>query len=290
LASEALIDVVTHRKSGIVFVSFGFATPPRYVQETDGVTGAVFLTRALRKLGVTVALVIDDREDLIRITRDALGVAGLKPIFVEKYPYTVGLSNASVPVITLEVANPLTRGNLMEVFSNLPPSSMIFVEKAGHNYLGVYHSMNGADISPYHSHVEEALNIARIYDAVTLSIGDGGNEVGMGVIEDTIRRVVPYGDVCRCPCKGGIAASSEVNYLITSVISNVGAYAIELLLLKSLNKLNYAHTIHDEVLCLKAAVSSGAIDGVTGTPSITVDGLPKQIYERVLHKILSAVI
>jgi len=290
LASETLVDVVTHRRSGIVFVSFGFATPPRYVQETDGVTGAVFLTRALRKLGVTTALIIDDREDLVRITKETLRSVGLEPILIGRCPCTAGLSNASVPVITLEVANPLTKGNLSKVFSNLPPSAIIFVEKAGHNYLGVYHSMKGVDISPYHSHVEEALNIARIYDVVALSIGDGGNEVGMGVIEDTIRKVVPYGNVCRCPCKGGIAASSRVDYLITSVASNIGAYALELLLLKLLDRLSYAHTINDEILCLKAAVSSGAIDGVTGTRSVMVDGLPQQVYEEILRKILRAVI
>lgn len=289
LASEALTDVIMRHKSNIVIVSFGFAVPPAYVQETDGITGAVFLTKALRRLGITTALIIDRREDLIRITKEALKVAGLKPLLVEGSPCSTCLSSTSVPVITLEVANPLIRGNIMEIFNNLPPSAMIFIEKAGHNYLGVYHSMSGTDISRYHAHIEEALNIIRIYDAITLSIGDGGNEVGMGVIEDTIRRVVPYGNICRCPCRGGIAASSNVDYLITSAVSNIGAYALELLLLKSLGKLNYAHAVRDEVLCLEVAVSYGAVDGVTGVPSIMVDGLSREDYEKLLHAMLNVI-
>ncbi len=291
LVCETLADVIRSHRDDVIFISFGFATPPKYVQETDGITGAIFLARALKRLGVTTALIIDERTDLIRVTGESLRAASLKPVFTEGCPLSVrSLRNAWVPVLTLRTAYPLTRGDLTEIFDNLPPSAIVFVEKAGHNYLGVYHSMNGIDISQHHSHVEEAINVTRTYDTITISIGDGGNEVGMGVIDDTIRRVVPYGNTCRCPCRGGIAASSVVNYLVTSVISNVGAYAIELLLLKLLGKLNYAHTVNDEILCLKSAVSSGAVDGVTGASRIMVDGLPRDTYEELLYRVLSMVV
>ncbi len=291
LVCETLADIIQSRRADVIFISFGFATPPKYVQETDGVTGAVFLARALKRLGVATALIIDERTDLIRVTGESLRAAGLKPAFTGGCSLSVrSLRNAWIPVLTLRTAYPLTRGDLTEIFSDLPPSAIVFVEKAGHNYLGVYHSMKGIDVSQHHSHVEEVMNVARTYDAITISVGDGGNEVGMGVIEDTVRRVVPYGNACRCPCRGGIAASSTVDYLVTSVISNVGAYAMELLLLKLLGKLNYAHSVSDEILCLKSAVSSGAVDGVTGAPKVMVDGLPRSAYEELLYRVLNAVV
>ncbi len=290
LVCETLADIIRHHRADVIFISYGFATPPKYVQETDGVTGAIFLARALKRLGVTTALIIDKRTDIIRVTEESLRAVGLKPVFTEGFPLNMrSLHNAWVPILTLRTAYPLTRGDLTEIFGNLPPSAIVFVEKAGHNYLGVYHSMKGIDVSQHHSHIEEIINITRTYDTITISVGDGGNEVGMGVIEDTIRRIVPYGNTCRCPCGGGIAASSVVDYLVTSVISNVGAYAMELLLLKLLGKLNYAHTIGDEILCLKSAVSSGAVDGVTGASKVMVDGLPQGAYEELLYRVLDVV-
>ena len=291
LAYETLRDIVTTLSSEAVFISFGFATPPNYVQETDGISGAVFLAKALKSLGVATVLMIDERADLIHITREVLKSVNLKPVFINKYPLNMdNFRNAWIPVVTLRTAYPLTKGEITEIFEDLPPSIIVFIEKAGHNYLGVYHSMKGIDISQHHSHVEESINVARIYDTITVAIGDGGNEVGMGVIEDTVRKVVAYGNTCKCPCKGGIAASSSVDYLITSVVSNAGAYAMELLLLKSLGKLNYAHTVNDEIQCLRSAVSNGAVDGITGAPEVMVDGLSQNTYEELLHRILKAII
>ncbi len=291
LASEALTDTIRARGTDTVFISFGFATPPNYVQETDGITGAIFLARALKKIGTTVALVIDERQDIINVTREVLNVADLKPIFVrEPYINTHCLRDLWIPVFTLRVRHALIKGDIIELLNNMPPSVILFVEKAGHNYLGVYHSMSGIDVSHYHSHVEELISLARSYDAITISIGDGGNEVGMGVIEDTVRRVVPYGNVCRCPCKGGIAASSTVDYLVTSVISNIGAYALELLLLRSFDRLNYAHTTVEEMLCLKTAVFNGAVDGVTGRSRLMVDGLSQDAYSEVFRRVLATIL
>ena len=291
LACEALADTIMHSKHDTIFVSFGFATPPGYVQETDGISGAIFLVKSLKRLGVTTALIIDERPDVIRITEETLKLTGLNPIFTDEYGVNLALlGRSSVPVVTLKTAGFSVKGAIADLFSDLPPSVIIFIEKAGHNYLGVYHSMKGVDVSSHHSRVEEILELTRIYDAITLAVGDGGNEVGMGVIEDTVRKVVPYGNICKCPCKGGIASNSIVNYLVTSVISNVGAYAIELLTLKLLGKLNYAHTVEDEILCLKTAVSNGAVDGVTGRPSIMVDGLPQHAYEKLLHRMLNIIV
>jgi thiamine pyrophosphate-dependent acetolactate synthase large subunit-like protein len=62
---------------------------------------------------------------------------------------------------------------------------------------------------------------------LTVGIGDGGNEIGMGNIYDTVRKVVPYGDQCKCPAKCGIADSTLVDVTVVATVSNWGAYGIE---------------------------------------------------------------
>lgn len=59
-----------------------------------------------------------------------------------------------------------------------------------------------------------------------MGIGDVGNEIGMGNINDTVKKLLPLGSKCLCPCGAGVAAATKVDLAITAAISNWGAYAI----------------------------------------------------------------
>ncbi len=48
----------------------------------------------------------------------------------------------------------------------------------------------------------------------------------MGNIRETIRKHLPFGDRCLCPCGSGIAPITEVDVLVTATVSNWGAYGI----------------------------------------------------------------
>ena len=46
------------------------------------------------------------------------------------------------------------------------------------------------------------------------------------VIKDAVRRYVPFGERCQCPCGGGIAPEQPVDALVVASVSNWGAYGI----------------------------------------------------------------
>src|SRR6185436_14111832 len=62
--------------------------------------------------------------------------------------------------------------------------------------------------------------------ALTVGIGDGGNEVGFGRIPSVVREVMPAGDTCMCPCGGGSAAAVATDVLVVGAISNWAAYGV----------------------------------------------------------------
>lgn len=158
------------------------------------------------------------------------------------------------------------------------PSLVLAIEKAGRNGKGECHTMRGLNVSSLHAVVEPLVDGARDRGILTVGIGDGGNEVGMGNIRGAVERLVPYARRCRCPCGGGIAAGSKVDSLVTASISNWGAYGIEACLALLAGKRGLFHTSRLERSVLKCMVAVGAIDGSTGRNELSVDGVPGERY------------
>jgi hypothetical protein len=75
--------------------------------------------------------------------------------------------------------------------------------------------------------VEALIAEARRRGIRALGIGDMGNEMGFGLIEDTVRKTVARADVCQCPCGQGMASAVTTDVLVPASISNWGAYGIE---------------------------------------------------------------
>jgi hypothetical protein len=113
----------------------------------------------------------------------------------------------------------------------------------------------------------------------TIGIGDGGNEIGMGKIAwDVVRRNIPNGArvACRIP----------TDHLIVAGVSNWGAYAlaagVALLLGRHLPRELFDPRRERELLRILVA-QGPLVDGVTGKPTVSVDGLPFEQYARPLH-------
>jgi D-glutamate cyclase len=287
----------------VVGVVTGFyiphAKPPR--GETDGPLGALFLARALNPLGAKVVLATDGF-----CTRPLM--AGLE---------ACGLID-EVPLITLPPleggAKPspqnYTRGFLDQVHERVGPlTHLIALERAGPSHtrasLGSqpgststdlerflrempalehdrYHTMSGRDVtahmSPAHWLFEEAPKVLPIK---TIGIGDGGNEIGMGKIPwDIIRRNIPGG--------GLIACRVGTDYLVVSGVSNWGAYGLAAAAY-SVAGIKPDADLFDaerEQELLRIMVEHGPlVDGVTGEPSATVDGLPFDRYAQPLRRL-----
>jgi hypothetical protein len=251
--AQDVVERVSQGDASAIFT--GFRVPPDNIQETDGPAGAVFLSYCLKQVGSKPHIFIEGSSK--EVLRPLLEVLGLDNI-VSIHPLPEGKS----------MKNRLTTiAELMDV----NPSIMVFVEKPGPNYLGVYHSMRGLDVTRTHVDVIPALTYAEENDVLTLGIGDGGNEVGMGCVEGAIRKHVPYGNICNCPCRGGIASSTRTDHLIISPTSNWGAYILSAAIYRLTGVKECLINEAVEETLIKTSLKAGAVDGVTGGKSLSVD-------------------
>jgi hypothetical protein len=268
-AAKLIVENLKAKEVGII--TTGFRLPPLGVQETDGILGAASLAKALRTaLNAKPILLIEENST-------AVLMAILKSLG-EKTTVVLGL-----PTRKLEEA----KEKAEEILDEYSPAALIAIEKAGCNNLGEYHTMKGENVTNFHTKIEAIVEKAWKKGTVTLAIGDGGNEVGMGNIKEVVERIVPYATQCCCPCKSGIASQSKVDLLIPAAISNWGAYGIQTCIAWLTQKPEVLHTSEMEQKMLKTAINVGAIDGLTRKNELSVDGIPMNIHSLII-KLLQA--
>ncbi|HEY8503034.1 MAG TPA: glutamate cyclase domain-containing protein [Gemmataceae bacterium] len=260
--------------------------PPR--EETDGPPGAWFLRRVLRSLGVRVyisagreavmALMLQDPVPggYFRLPRGA-GYRGL-------LRYSAALRESVSPLthlIALERVGPNHTPQSLREQGATDEVVAQFEREVPPERRDRCFTMGGRDITdltqPAHLLFENR-GLLYFNRLVTIGIGDGGNEIGMGKIPwDVIRRNIPNG--------GLIACRVPTDYLIVAGVSNWGAFALGagVALLRGervepeLFDLGYHRLVLEEM-----ARAAGLVDGVTGRTTATVDGLSFEQYARVL--------
>jgi hypothetical protein len=256
--------------------------------ETDGPLGAVYLARTLPLLGIRVVLVSDP------FCRAALcaGLAHCKALSstpVLDLPAESGLP----PPAWWQGSEPTHLLALERVGPAHTPESIRAQPGAGDEDVAAFlaevpaadhdrcHNMRGLDIS---AHMRDATTLFESRGgcgAVTLGIGDGGNEMGMGKVRwQTIRRNIPRGATiaCRVPA----------DHLIVAGVSNWGAYALAagVALLRGVAPPDDWFDLENERAILSFMVEQGPlVDGVSGKRLPQVDGQPFEDYARVLHHI-----
>ena len=115
---------------------------------------------------------------------------------------------------------------------------------------------------------------------MTIGIGDGGNEIGMGKIPHaTIVKNIPNGDLIHCRVPS--------DHLIVAGVSNWGAYALAagVALLRGATLPAEMFDPDRERRILEKMVWSKLVDGVTGRQTATVDGLSFDDYIKPLVEI-----
>ncbi len=275
-ACHSLAD---HPAPGLGIVTGFFiptATPP--AGETDGPLGALFLARACVSVNIPVTLVTDD------FCMPAL----------EAGRAACGLSSTHVPLVALPTpvqASQMSDADYWQYFDDRKGiaalTHLLAIERVGPSHTsakvpaehrGRCHTMRGRDITDAMSPAHRLFRAGR---TITIGIGDGGNEIGMGKIPwETIDRNIPNG--------GLVACETPVDHLIVAGISNWGAYAlaagIALLQGKTLDSGLFNSDRERDILDIM--VKKGPlVDGVLGKPSATVDGLSWDQYAQVLTAI-----
>ncbi|KAI8504423.1 hypothetical protein Bbelb_175410 [Branchiostoma belcheri] len=187
-------------------------TPP---EENDGPPGAVAMAAMLQALGKQVTMVIDtNRLQLIRDIVEGCVQAGIlqEPVAVLPYPPT----NGTVPDRQVALQFLTHDGDI----SRPRYDHLVAIERVGRAADGTYRSMKAKDLSSLVSPIDQLFDVANeeIPGIKTTGIGDGGNELGMGRVQDRVHQFIPNGPQ--------IACTVPADYTITAGVSNWGGWAI----------------------------------------------------------------
>jgi hypothetical protein len=246
------------RRARTVLVVTGFCLPPG-LPETDGPPGAAVLGRALRRLGARVRYLTD-------------------PPVVP--PLAAALRVLGEPVEILPTDR--DHGTASALLVRERPTHLVAIERPGRSRSGDYLSARGESVAPWNLPLDELFLIvgrpgsgdrARRARPITIGVGDGGNEIGMGNVRPRLLRAGAH--------LARIACTVRVDHLVVAGTSNWGAYGI-VAALEALTGIALLHTPELERRLIAACVKAGAVDGILRRAQATVDGLPADVHAAVV--------
>lgn len=270
LAAQKIVESV--QKNDIVFIATGMLIHPFQaigIGENDGPIGAAGLARSL---GIALGAKCVFITDKILMNMLLMTVRGGDITIVPRDT----LRDLEIPVSAI-VDFPTEEQHAAEeavrLIDEFRPKALISIERRGVSKNGIYHSWNGYNMSPYEARIGRLFHECRKCGVLTIGIGDGGNEIGMGNIYEQVRQIVPYGDRCNCPENCGIADSTEVDVAIVTTVSNWGAYGIEACLAIIKNEIDALHTREIALRITRNCIDAGGVDGPAKVPRMFIDAI-----------------
>lgn len=98
---------------------------------------------------------------------------------------------------------------------NLEYDVVIATERSGRGFDGKYYTMKGRDISDGIDPIDDLFSEASNNPAVvTIGVGDGGNELGMGKIAKRVKKNIDLGDVIACAVEADLVLASGTEFFI----------------------------------------------------------------------------
>ena len=233
---------------GTALIVTGFYIPAGCAPETDGPPGAVTLGGALASLGYRPVYVTDERSAALMR----------------------GLADGD-PVVEFPIADhDGSRAFASAVLAEHAPSLVVAIERCGLTEEGLYRNMRGDDVTAHNAKVDYLFEGG----VPSIGVGDGGNEIGMGNLLPVIPLVMPM---------AGPPCVTRTTRLVIASVSNWGAWGIVAALSRLTGRmlLPGAAEVRRQ---LERTVALGAVDGVSGRRTLTVDGFSADENERVLRE------
>jgi hypothetical protein len=219
--------------------------------ESDGPPGAAVLGSALRRLGARVRYTSDPV--VLPVVEAALKALGEPP---DVFAYPEGAGAAA------------------EVLARERPTHLVAIERPGRGRTGDYLNARGVSVAAWNRPLDEMFLLAgRRRRPVTIGVGDGGNEIGMGCVRAQLAR--------EGALMARIASVVPADHLVVAGVSNWGAYGI----VAQLGRLAGQRLLHapaDERRLIDACVAAGAADGLTRRREPTVDALDADTHAAVV--------
>ena len=257
---DALADTLLTAKRVVILTGFPVDCGGTYHGETDGPGGAAVLARVLSFIGCTVSVLTDE----------------------VSFPQVLAAVNCMSPetkVICLPSER--TRAFGETLMRQLSPTHFITIERPGKGRDGHFHSMRGSIIDEMVTDADFLLPLARDLGAVTIAIGDGGNELGMGAFRNMIIENVKHG--------AKIAAVEHADITLVSGVSNWWGWGISALL-SAITGQWLLPTAAEEYRLLSAVIASGGVDGCTHLPTLSVDAQPLSDHLLLLDRFRTALV
>lgn len=226
-----------------------------FTGETDGPSGTANIARALEECGAVVT-VLTDRTCLPQIAA-ALEARGC------------GSTALAIP----EKGQKEFFENL---FTDFRPTHLITLERPGKARDGSFRNMRGVVIDGMITDSDGIIPAARGNAAEIISVGDGGNEMGMGALRPLIEERVPHGEL--------ICADEAADIALVSGVSNWWGWGIAAVL-SVLHGKDLLPSPETERKMLRAVIASGGADGCTAKAEETVDDLPMEVHLAVLNEV-----
>jgi hypothetical protein len=277
LAAEGLRKAV--KRGDHVLVVTGAGSAPWLPKgETDGPPGAAAIARALEVgLGAKPIYVSEER-NMGPVIASSEGI-GLAVMDEASFCQRDGVATSWIFPLGREAG----AKEAARLFERFAPKAAVFVEKAGPNSAGIFHSILGTGrADTLMANAQEIVREAKARGVFTIGIGDGGNEIGFGKIAEAVRGIQPAGRVCKCPCGQGVATVVETDVLLSAAVSNWGAYGIAAALAALEKRPEILHSTADEDRMILACAAAGAFDGAYARQVPMVDGTAQGVQTALI--------
>ena len=241
------------KNPGTVLIATGFYILAGGAAETDGPPGAIALGDCLNSLGYKVYYVTD------------------------KYskPFVEAISKGNKVIEFPICSHQESKQFATETLDKYKPSILISIERCGFTEKRDYLNRYGNSIADYNAKIDY------LFEGfpVSVGIGDGCNEIGMG----TLAAVIPHYENLSSP-----PSVTKTSKLIISSVSNWGAYGLVTSISTIVGK-RLLISKDEEIDLIKKIVGLGAIDGTTNVNVNKVDGFNLRENSRIitsLHRYL----
>lgn len=271
MEAAQLITQTIQAGSGPVLILTGFPQGGG-VPETDGPIGAALLARALfLAFNVESLILVDEgHEQMMRETCVGAGVIPL-PLPADGVIRPVEFARP-VYVQGIPVAAAASRPAIDQIFEKTRPALVISIERPGANDRGLYSGFGGRSLDGMVADFDQVLRRAKDTGVPFIGIGDGGNELGMGLLADDLRQWYPKA-VDAGQGRGGVAAVGVADHVVVASVSNWAATGIIAALSMLHERALILHEPEIEQRAIARCCATGCVDGITSSPDHVVDGV-----------------
>lgn len=261
-----------------VFLLTGVAECPWFpAGEMDGPPGVVSLARAIayglkaRPLFLAEPLTLPT----CTVPSKAIGVPVFPPEVVQEFDV-----RKAAAAIALPLGKPGAQKLAAEMLDRYRPKALIACEKLAPNSHDEFAAIDGqmpGEVCDWVSHF--MFEEAQRREILTIGIGDAGNELGLGVIEDVANAYNGPNPPLRL---GGNGTRIRSDVAIVATCSNWGAYGVSACVAYLAGNLAAIQDEAQEARMLDACAAMGSVDFTAGVPINHVDGKPLEVNQAIV--------